>query len=63
MQSRTPEGKHTKRFIVLMKDEYYGTWVRSGNNVISGFFPTKEEAQEAIKLYGSAGLTYRVRQK
>jgi hypothetical protein len=63
MQSRTPEGKHTKRFIVMMKSESKGKWIRSGNDVISGFFPTKEEAQAALNLYGSKGVTYRVRQK
>ena len=47
MTSRTPEGKHTKRFIVLVKG-VYGTYHRSGNVVINGFFDTKEEAREYI---------------
>ena len=63
MTSRTPEGKHTKRFIVLVKGVYGGTYYRSGNVVINGFFATKEEAQAAIVLHGSPGMTYKVRQK
>ena len=62
MLSRTPKGKHTKRFIVLVKG-VYGTYHRSGNVVINGFFATKEEAQAAIVLHGSPGMTYKVRQK
>lgn len=62
MLSRTPEGKHTKRFIVLVKG-VYGKYYRSGNVVINGFFATKEEAQAAIVLHGSPGMTYKVRQK
>lgn len=63
MKSRTADGKHTKRFIVLVKDDFYGKYIRSGNDVIEGFFATKEEALKAVKLHGSAGLTYKVRQK
>ena len=65
MQSRTPEGKHTKRFIILVAgpDKRY---FRSGNDGLRGFFATKEEAQAALepsKGLASTGLTYKVRQK
>ena len=60
MQSRTPEGKHTKRFIVLLK-LYANNTVRSQN--IPEFFATKEEAQAAIADRGAKDCEYRVRQK
>jgi hypothetical protein len=65
MVSRTAEGKHTKRFIVEVFRIMFDKWERSGNYVISGFFPTREEAQTAIDsgLYTSENLKYRVRQK
>jgi hypothetical protein len=61
MQSRTPEGKHTKRFIVLRKSLIDGKYERSVN--IPEFFPTREEAQAAVAQRGDAGITYKVRQK
>lgn len=63
MKSRTADGKHTKRFIVLVKADFENKYSRSSNNVIEGFFATKEKALKAVKLYGSTGLTYKVRQK
>ena len=65
MKSRTADGKHTKRFIVLVNSDSDGKYIRSGNNVIEGFFPTKKEALKAVKLHGSAGLglKYKVIQK
>ena len=63
MKSRTADGKHTKRFIVLVNAGGDGKYIRSSNNVIEGFFPTKKEALKAVKLHGSAGLKYKVRQK
>jgi len=65
MQSRTLEGKHTKRFIIEFKN-VNGKWERSGNSGIDGFFATREEAQAAIdpaKELISDTLEYRVRQK
>lgn len=65
MTSRTPEGKHTKRFIVLKKSESNGdtTFVRSIN--IPEAFETKELAQAAIEARRSNFSTtqYKVRQK
>ena len=65
MQSRTPEGKHTTRFIVLKKSGTNGdtTFVRSTN--IPEAFETKELAQAAIEARGSNLPTtqYKVRQK
>jgi hypothetical protein len=61
MKSRTADGKHTKRFIVELKVD--GGWIRSGNAGLTGFFPTREEAQAAVLEHGSGGVTYKVRQK
>ena len=65
MTSRTADGKHTKRFIVLKKSESNGDteFVRSIN--IPEYFETKELAQAAIKARGSDKPTtvYKVRQK
>jgi len=68
MQSRTLEGKHTKRFIIEFKGPVYETrkWNRSQNDGLQGFFATREEAQAAIdptKGLISDTLDYRVRQK
>ena len=65
MTSRTPEGKHTKRFIVLKKSSNNGDekFVRSTN--IPEFFLTREEAQAAIlaRRSGDPTTQYKVRQK
>jgi hypothetical protein len=64
MKSRTADGKHTKRFIVEFKTE--GRWDRSGNAGLTGFFPTREEAQSALdpaKGFISETVEYRVRMK
>jgi hypothetical protein len=61
MVSRTPEGKHTKRFIVMAGDA--GEQFRSGNDGLREAFSTREAAQEAITKFGSRGVTYKVRQK
>lgn len=62
MQSRTAEGKHTKRFIVEFKS-YDGVWTRSGNDNIYGFFTTREEAQTAMEENKNIDMQYRVRMK
>jgi hypothetical protein len=59
--SRTPKGKHTKRFIIEFK--LAGEWLRSGNEKITGFFSTREEADAALTVYGSPDVKYRVRMK
>ena len=65
MTSRTPEGKHTKRFIVLKKSEgnLDTKFVRSVN--IPEAFETKELAQSAIAERRSVVTTtqYKIRQK
>jgi hypothetical protein len=53
MASRTADGKHTKRFIILKKGLSDLEFTRSYN--LSGFYETKERAQAAI--------SYKVRQK
>ena len=64
MASRTADGKHTKRFIVLKKEEGADVdYVRSYS--IPEHFETKELAQVAIEARGSKNpkITYKVRQK
>ena len=64
--SRTAEGKHTKRFIVEVHSVRLNTWQRSGKYGLTGYFATREEAQDAINPangLASGFLTYRVRQK
>lgn len=64
MTSRTPEGKHTKRFIVLKKEaEIDSKFERSYS--ISEAFATRELALAAIAARGTqrTGVTYKVRQK
>ena len=67
MASRTAEGKHTTRFIVLKKSSNNGDtkFVRSIN--IPEFFHTREAAQAAILERGVKNpvgtLEYRVRMK
>jgi hypothetical protein len=67
MASRTPEGKHTTRFIVLKKSENKGDtkFVRSIN--IPEYFETKQLALDAIAERGvknpTGTLVYKVRQK
>lgn len=66
MASRTPEGKHVTRFIIMVKSYGGGEYCRSGNYGLSGFFLTREEAQAALdpqKGLASEGVTYKVRQK
>jgi len=56
--------RHAKRFIIEVKIN--DVWQRSGNDVLQGFFATKEEAQAALdpaKGLVSEGLRYRVRMK
>jgi len=53
--------QHEKRFIIEFN--LLGGWQRSGNKGLSGFFATRKKAKAAMDIYGSAGLTYRVRQK
>jgi hypothetical protein len=65
MTSRTPEGKHTKRFIVLKKSKNNGDTKFIRSVTIPEYFETKELALEAIAKLGvkAEGLTYKVRQK
>lgn len=63
MTSRTPEGKHTKRFIIEMFLPGSKQWLRSGNEGITGFFNTREEADSALTVHGSPNVKYRVRMK
>lgn len=64
MTSRTPEGKHTKRFIVLEKNAE-GKFVRSTN--IPKFYESQEAADLSVTSYlQSNPLTtalFKVRQK
>ena len=63
MASRTPEGKHVTRFIVLKKSQFDEKFVRS--NAVPGHFETRELAQaaadEAKDKYPE--VQYKVRQK
>jgi hypothetical protein len=63
MASRTPEGKHVTRFIVLKKALSDEKFVRSYN--IPEFFATREEAQAAIVKArpDNQYVQYKVRQK
>ena len=63
MASRTAEGKHTTRFIVLTKGYAGLAWTRSIS--MPGFYATKEEAQNAIsgKQNWFPGVQFKVRQK
>ena len=63
MASRTAEGKHVTRFIVLKKSIRDVGFVRSAN--IPEFFLTREEAQAAIlaRRSGDPTTQYKVRQK
>ena len=63
MTSRTAEGKHTTRFIIEVSGDE-GIWLRSGNDGLTGHFPTREAAQSALDAGDkSEGLVYRIRQK
>jgi hypothetical protein len=63
MQSRTAEGKHTKRFIIEV-EHLSGEWQRSINEGLQGFYSTREAAQAALTVgTKSENLTYRIRQK
>jgi hypothetical protein len=63
MQSRTAEGKHTKRFIIEVRGSN-GNWFRSGNRGLRGFFSTREEANLALATGApSPDVQYKVRQK
>ena len=65
MASRTAEGKHVTRFIVLKKNSEDTKFVRSFN--IPEFFETRELALAAVAERGVRNpvgtLEYRVRQK
>ena len=63
MASRTAEGKHTTRFIILTKGYEGLVWTRSIS--MPGFYATKEEAQNAIreKQDWFPGVPFKVRQK
>jgi hypothetical protein len=65
MTSRTPEGKHTKRFIVLKKSLSNGDTKFVRSLVIPEFFAARELALAAVEERGSKreGTTYKVRQK
>jgi hypothetical protein len=63
MTSRTPEGKHTKRFIVLKKNSMDEKYVRSLN--LPQAFETKELAQTALAIHALKfpKVQYKIRQK
>ncbi len=63
MASRTADGKHTKRFIVLKKSESDDKFVRSIS--VPQYFETKELAQAAIDGIRTQypDVEYKVRQK
>ena len=71
MASRTPEGKHVTRFIVLKKNSEDTKFVRSYN--VPQFFATRELAQAAVEGIQQAAVEgiqqrypnvqYKVRQK
>ena len=63
MTSRTAEGKHTKRFIILVLNPFDNNFVRSYG--LPGFYSTKEEAQAAISVHAPKfpDVLYKVRQK
>lgn len=60
MTSRTADGKHTARFIILVKE---GDGVYSRSSVIEESFPTRDAAQSAITARGLLGVEYKIRQK
>lgn len=61
--SRTAEGKHTTRFIILRKNASDTTFTRSVS--LPGFYATKELAQAAIDATASnyPDVQFKVRQK
>ena len=63
--SRTPEGKHVTRFIVLRKNASDTKFVRSV--AVPDYFATKELAQAEVAMKELAALypnvQYKVRQK
>jgi hypothetical protein len=64
MTSRTPEGKHTKRFIIEAKSLVTGKWFRSGNPGLENFYTTREDAKTALSNgVQSRDVPYRIRQK
>lgn len=67
MASRTPEGKHVARFIVLKKAVGEEKYTRSVS--LPGFYLNRVEAEQAVAAYqlhypvASYNATYKVRQK
>ena len=63
MLSRTPKGKHTKRFIVLKKALGDEKFTRAFS--LPGFYLTKEEALQAVAENQDdySTVIYKVRQK
>ena len=61
--SRTPEGKHVKRFIVLKKAHFDEKFTRSAS--LPGYYLTKEEAQAAVAAnqHNFPEVAYKIRQK
>jgi hypothetical protein len=59
--SRTAEGKHTKRFIVLKKNPSDTEFARSAT--LPASYETRELAQAAIDAIGATDIQYKVRQK
>jgi hypothetical protein len=63
MASRTPEGKHTKRFIVLERNEK-GKFVRSA--LIPAFYETKDTARFDVDNFvkeSGLNIEFKIRQK
>jgi len=54
---------HATRFIIEFYLVESKRWVRSGNGGLTGHFPTRELAVEALAKSDTHDMKYRVRQK
>ncbi len=63
MASRTPEGKHVARFIILKKNATDEKFIRAYG--LPGFYATREEAQKALDAYTVkfSDVQFKIRQK
>jgi hypothetical protein len=63
MTSRTPEGKHVARFIILKKAQGKEKFVRSMS--LPGFYLTRAEAETAVNNNQGQfpNVQYKIRQK
>jgi hypothetical protein len=56
--------QHEKRYIIELFLEEKNKWLRSGNDGLTGFFATREEAAKVLRNGDkSETLEYHVRQK